>query len=74
MRRTVLAVVGVMVLAGISMAAHHSHPNFVLDQNVAIEGDVESVQFKNPHVLIKLKTADSTIYTAEWQGASDSLF
>ena len=70
MKRTALAVIGVMVLAGISTSAHHSHPNFVLDQNVAIEGDIESVQFKNPHVLIKLRTAAGTIYTAEWQGAS----
>ena len=47
--------------------AHHSHPLFY-DQckKVTIEGRVESVQWKNPHVLIVVKADDGTTYTAEW--------
>ena len=46
--------------------AHHSHPLFY-DQckKVTIEGQVESAQWKNPHVLIVLKMDDGTTYTAE---------
>src|SRR5262249_33252385 len=50
-----------------SAHAHHSHPLFY-DQckKVTIEGRVESAQWKNPHVLIAVKTDDGTTYTAEW--------
>jgi hypothetical protein len=46
--------------------AHHSHGLFY-DQckKVTIEGRVESAQWKNPHVLIVLRTDDGTTYTAE---------
>jgi hypothetical protein len=37
------------------------------DQNVAVEGQIEGIQFKNPHVLITIRSVDSTIYTAEWK-------
>jgi hypothetical protein len=49
-----------------SVHAHHSHALFY-DQckKVTIEGRVESVQWKNPHVLIVLKMDDGTTYTAE---------
>src|SRR5690349_14000642 len=49
-----------------SAHAHHSHGLFY-DQckKVTIEGRVESAQWKNPHVLIVLKTDDGTTYTAE---------
>ena len=47
--------------------AHHSHPLFY-DQckKLTLEGQVESVQWKNPHVLIVVKMDDGTAYTAEW--------
>jgi hypothetical protein len=49
-----------------SAYAHHSHGLFY-DQckKVTIEGRVENAQWKNPHVLIVLKTDDGTTYTAE---------
>jgi hypothetical protein len=38
---------------------------------VTIEGEiVEAVRFVDPHVVLKLRTADSTVYTATWLGAS----
>jgi len=47
--------------------AHHSHPAFY-DQckKVTLEGRVDSVQWKNPHVLVLVKLDDGTTYTAEW--------
>ena len=69
MRFRILATASAMGLIATAASAHHSHPTFLLDQNVAVEGQIQSVAFKNPHVLIKLRTA-STVYTAEWQGRS----
>ena len=47
--------------------AHHSHPAFYdACKSVTIEGKVDSVQWKNPHVLIDLTTADGKAYRAEW--------
>jgi len=59
----------VALIFGAGMSAHHAHPDFALDRSARVEGTVVSVQFQNPHVLIRLRTADSSIYMAEWQGA-----
>ena len=61
-----VAFLGVALLA----MGHHSHPTFY-DQckSVTIEGKVDSVQWKNPHVLIDLTTADGNAYRAEWTSA-----
>jgi hypothetical protein len=70
MRRTALAVVGVIVLAGSSALAHHGYADFYLDQAVSVEGEIEAIQFGNPHVVLKVRAADSTVYTATWAGPS----
>jgi len=60
-----------MVVAGsLPAVAHHSHPIFY-DQctSLTIEGEVESVQWKNPHVLIDLVANDGKAYRAEWTSA-----
>ena len=50
-----------------SALAHHSHPLFY-DQckKLTMQGQIESVEWKNPHVLIVLELNDGTTYTAEW--------
>ena len=68
--RWLLTILGVVSLTGISASAHHSHPEFLLDQSATVAGDIETVEFKEPHVLISIRAADSTVYTAEWQGES----
>jgi len=68
MRRAVLAVVAI-VLASRSVGAHHGYANFFLDQRVSIEGNIEALQYANPHVVMKIRTADSTVYSATWQSA-----
>jgi uncharacterized protein DUF6152 len=61
----------VMVVAcSLPASAHHSHPIFYDSCTVrTIEGEVESVQWKNPHVLIDLMANDGKAYRAEWTSA-----
>jgi hypothetical protein len=65
-RPVLLAVIGVLVLAGSSTRAHHGYSDFFLDQTVALEGDIESILYANPHVVLTIRTEDSTVYTATW--------
>jgi hypothetical protein len=64
------AVILTIVLTGSSARAHHSYPNFLLDQKVSVEGEIEEVRYANPHVVLKIRTAEGVVYTAEWQAAS----
>ena len=70
MRRTLPAALAILVLAGSTARAHHSHSNFFLDQKVSVEGDIEQLRYANPHVVLKIRTAEGVVYTAEWQAAS----
>jgi hypothetical protein len=70
MKRTVFVAIGAMILVGSSALAHHGYANFYLDQNKSIEGDLESLRFVNPHVVLTIRAADSTLYTATWNSAS----
>jgi uncharacterized protein DUF6152 len=69
MRRETLVLFAIL-LVGASASAHHSHPAFLLDQSVSIEGELTELTYGNPHVVMKLRAADGTVYTAEWQGAT----
>jgi hypothetical protein len=48
-----------LIASALSVSAHHSHPLFY-DQckSVTIEGRVENIQWKNPHVWIDLTMGD----------------
>jgi hypothetical protein len=70
MRRTLPAAIVILVLAGISARAHHSYPDFLLDQKVSVEGKLEELRYANPHVVLKIRTAEGVVYSAEWQAAS----
>ena len=69
MKATIGSFLFALMLAGTALQAHHAHPDFALDRSARVEGTVISVQFQNPHVLIRLRTADQNVYMAEWQGA-----
>ena len=69
MRRMIFAVLGILVLAASSARAHHGYANFFLDQRVSIEGDIEAVRFANPHIVLTIRAADGTVYTATWRAA-----
>src|SRR5215510_12558098 len=53
--------------AALPARAHHSHPIFY-DQckTVTVEGRVERVEWKDPHVQIYLTLDDKTTYRVEW--------
>ena len=70
MKRTLPVTIAILVLAGGSARAHHSHPDFLLDQRVSVEGDIEQLRYANPHMLLRIRTAEGVLYTAEWQAAS----
>jgi len=70
MRRLIPALVGVLVLAGASVHAHHTHPDFLLGQTATVEGTLEELRYANPHVLLKIRTAEGVVFVAEWQAAS----
>ena len=50
---------------GASASAHHSH-FYDECKSVAIEGQVERVEFKNPHNLFVLRLDGGTTYTVDW--------
>ena len=70
MRRSFPAVIAIFALAGISTRAHHSHADFLLDQTVTVEGTLQELRYANPHVVLKIRTAEGVVYSAEWQAAS----
>jgi len=69
MTRLALATLFAIALASAAAEAHHAHTDFELQREVTLTGIIESIQFRNPHVLLVVRTAASTFYTAEWQGA-----
>ena len=68
----VLCVVGTLVAASATVHAHHGYGGFFdpKDRTVAGEGDLVSLVYGNPHVVMKIRSADSSIYTVTWQAAS----
>lgn len=70
MRRTLPCVVVLLVVAAVSASAHHSHTDFLLDQTVTVEGNLEELRYANPHVVLKIRTSEGVVYSAEWQAAS----
>lgn len=62
-----LATVVCLCTAASSAHAHHSHGMFYDPcANVTVDGKIEAVQWKNPHILIDLKTNDGEVFRAEW--------
>jgi hypothetical protein len=70
MRRSILAIIGIVALASIPVRAHHAHAAFRLDQTVTVQGTLLELRYANPHVLLRIQTAEGVVYTAEWQAAS----
>jgi len=61
-----LAAIG-LCTAALPAQAHHSHPYFY-DQckTVTVEGRVERVEWKDPHIQIYLTRDDKTTHRVEW--------
>jgi len=71
MSKAVFFVAGALVAASVTASAHHGYSGFFdpKEKTVAVEGDLESLVYGNPHVVMKIRAADSTLYTATWQSA-----
>jgi tRNA(Ile2) C34 agmatinyltransferase TiaS len=46
--------------------AHHNYALYERCRHVSLEGEIASIQWTNPHVLIDLKTGDAETYRIEW--------
>ena len=58
-----------IVAAASSVRAHHSHATFYDPcRSLTLEGRLERIQWKEPHILLDLKLDDGTTYHAEWMG------
>jgi hypothetical protein len=69
MKLIVLSVVALFALCGTAhMGAHHSYAGFS-DTAMSLEGTLERVLFANPHVVLTIRTKDSSLYTAVWVAA-----
>ena len=51
---------------GSTASAHHSYALFDRCKAVALEGEITSVEWVNPHIVIDLKTPDVPAYRVEW--------
>lgn len=62
-----LVAAGLAACLAASAQAHHSYGMFYdLCTSVSIAGQVERVQWKNPHVLIAIRSDATDSYIAEW--------
>src|SRR5688572_22246027 len=62
-----LATVPWITAAAFPVHAHHSYPLFFdLCTSMVVEGRVDTVEWKDPHVMIHLTLDDGTSYIAEW--------
>jgi uncharacterized protein DUF6152 len=65
-----IATLAVVIGGSVTANAHHSHPAFYDPcKTVTVEGTIDSVQWKNPHVLLDVNTTDGKAYRAEWTSA-----
>lgn len=46
--------------------AHHSYAAFDRCKPVALEGEINKVEWANPHIVIDLRTQDVSHYRIEW--------
>ena len=64
-----IASAALVVALGATAYAHHSHPDFLADQRVSIDGTIEFLQYVNPHSLMMLRTSEGTLYSIELPAA-----
>ena len=67
MLTTRIATAAFVLAAPFTAYAHHSHGLFYDScVTLTIDGKVDAIQWKNPHILIDVKADDGTAYRAEW--------
>jgi hypothetical protein len=67
MSRAIAASILALIIVGVaSPAAAHHPPRFERCKSVAITGQIESVSWANPHVVLSIRSDDGTVYQAQW--------
>jgi hypothetical protein len=59
--------VGILALAAAGVAGAHHPPAFERCQVVTVVGDVQRVQWTNPHVLLTVQAEDGVVYAVAWR-------
>lgn len=67
----IIACLGIVATVGAALAlapaqAHHSYAAFDQCKTVVLEGEINGVEWVNPHILIDLRTEDVAHYRIEW--------
>jgi len=72
MRNVAFGVLGALALASTTITAHHGYGGFFdpKDRTVAVEGELVTLLYGNPHLVMTIRATDSTLYTVTWQAAS----
>ena len=66
MKRLTLTAIGVLLLAAVSLLAHHSYALFYdVHQQVILKGKVTKVSFTAPHAKLTIETKNSGTWVAE---------
>ena len=65
MGRTIAIAAAAVIFSVAALDAHHSYAAFDREHPVSIEGDIESLLFVNPHVVVSLRATDGS-YRVEW--------
>jgi hypothetical protein len=64
-RFVVVAAVAAVSGAG-DASAHHSYAAFDPCKPIALEGEIDNVEWANPHIVIDLRSKDAGSYRIEW--------
>lgn len=62
---TVISIAVALLLVSVPAESHHSYAGYER-RLVEIEGVVESLDWANPHVILRVRGTDGALYTAEW--------
>jgi len=63
-----LAAAAMLGVAGTALP-HHSYPLFDRCEAFSGEGEIESMEWANPHVVLYGRSADASVYRVEWFSA-----
>jgi hypothetical protein len=69
MKRWLFLPLAAAALTVVPASAHHSYSDYHLDLTVRVEGTLESIEWMNPHTLLKVRT-HAAVYTIEWAAAT----
>jgi len=63
-----IAVAAGMLLASVSLSAHHGQAGYNTTETVTVSGSLTDFQFVNPHSIVSIGVKDDKGETQAWQG------